>query len=85
MIMLAPYHSDVYSFIYVYDISNKAAPVLTRNFTVSGSYFNSRMIGNYVYEVVSQPAMSTMTPLPCLSFTTAKRINVTPSAIYYAD
>ena len=34
----------------------KLAPVLTRNFTVSGSYFNSRMIGNNVYAVVSQTA-----------------------------
>ncbi|MCJ7560555.1 beta-propeller domain-containing protein, partial [Candidatus Bathyarchaeota archaeon] len=50
-----PYQSEVNTFIYVYDISDKAYPVLARNFTISGSYFNSRMIGNYVYAVVSQP------------------------------
>jgi uncharacterized secreted protein with C-terminal beta-propeller domain len=46
---------DVKTFIDVYDISNKSKPALLRNFTMTGSYFNSRMIGDYVYFVVSQP------------------------------
>ena len=50
------FSDDVKTFINVYDISNKANPVLTRNFAMSGSYFNSRMIGNYVYAIISQPA-----------------------------
>ena len=85
-VMLAPYRSDVYSFINVYDISNKASPILTRNFTVSGSYFNSRMIGNYVYAVISQPAMvyNNAVTLPAL-YEGQKEADVTPSAIYYAD
>lgn len=85
-VMLAPYRSDVYSFINVYDISNKASPVLTRNFTLSGSYFNSRMIGNYIYAVVSQPAMvyNNAVTLPTV-YEGQKESDVTPSAIYYAD
>ena len=51
-----PYYIDVKTFIRVYDISDKTNPVLKRDFTVSGSYFNSRMIGEYVYAVISQPA-----------------------------
>ena len=47
---------DVKTFVNVYDISNEANPTLLRKFTMSGSYFNSRMIGEYVYFVVSQPA-----------------------------
>jgi len=47
---------DIKTFMNVYDISNRANPTLVRNFTMSGSYFNSRMIGDYVYFVVSQPA-----------------------------
>lgn len=47
---------DVKTFLNVYDISNKSAPSPLTNFTMTGSYFNSRMIGNYVYFVVSQPA-----------------------------
>jgi inhibitor of cysteine peptidase len=40
--------------IKVYDISNKANPVLTRNFSVDGNYFSARMIGDYVYVVTTQ-------------------------------
>jgi len=49
------YCVDVKTFVNVYDISNKTNPTLLRDFTISGSYFNSRMIGEYVYFVASQP------------------------------
>ena len=51
-----PYRVDIKTFVNVYDISEKTQPVSLKNFTMSGSYFNSRMIGDYVYFVVSQPA-----------------------------
>ena len=54
--MISPYLNEVRTFLNVYDVSDKVNPVLARNFTLSGSYFNSRMIGDYVYAVVSQPA-----------------------------
>lgn len=84
--MLQAYHSDVYTYLNVYDVSNKATPTLTRNLTVSGSYFNSRMIGNDVYTVVSQPASvygNTVT-LPTMS-TGVQESSIVPSSIYYAD
>ena len=86
MPMLAAYHADVYTFINVYDVTNKANPVLDRNFTVSGSYFNSRMIGNYVYAVVSQPATvnNNDVTLPAV-YNGKAETNVPPSSIYYAD
>ncbi len=40
--------------IKVYDISNKESPLLTRNFSVDGNYFGSRMIDDYVYLVATQ-------------------------------
>jgi inhibitor of cysteine peptidase len=52
----APYYGDVRTFVNIYDLSDAAKPTLLRNFTISGSYFNSRMIGNYVYLVTSQAA-----------------------------
>jgi inhibitor of cysteine peptidase len=84
------YQSDVNTFINVYDISDKAHPVLARNFTISGSYFNSRMIGNYVYAVVSQPAvvLDNAVTLPRVQEATkvaAKVSEVAPSSVYYAD
>ena len=54
--MIYPYNSEINTFLKVYDISDKAYPELANNYTLSGSYFNSRMIGDYVYIVVSQPA-----------------------------
>ncbi len=84
--MLMPYHSDVYTYINVYDVSDKASHVLARNLTISGSYFNSRMIGNYVYAVVSQPAdvLDEAVALPKV-YENTKVSYVEPSSIYYAD
>jgi uncharacterized secreted protein with C-terminal beta-propeller domain len=84
--MIYPYQSEVNTFIYVYDISDKAYPVLARNFTISGSYFNSRMIGNYVYAVVSQPAyiLNDAVTLPRV-YQETKVSDVAPSSVYYAD
>lgn len=36
----------------VYDISDKKKPVQVSNFSVNGNYFQSRMIGDYVYFIV---------------------------------
>jgi uncharacterized secreted protein with C-terminal beta-propeller domain len=55
-----PYASTIFmetkTFIDLYDISDRTNPVFLKNFKMSGSYFNSRMISDYVYFVVSQPA-----------------------------
>jgi uncharacterized secreted protein with C-terminal beta-propeller domain len=81
------YANTVKTFIYVYDVSNKADPVLTRNLTLSGSYFNSRMIGSYLYTVVSQPAYvennDTVTLPHVYTPTDGKEVSAT--SIYYAD
>jgi len=47
------YGSSEKARIWVYDISNKANPVSTRNVTIDGYYFDSRMIGDYIYAVVN--------------------------------
>jgi inhibitor of cysteine peptidase len=49
------YCVDVETFVNLYDISNKTNPTFLKDFTISGSYFNSRRIGEYVYFVASQP------------------------------
>ena len=40
-------------FVRIYDVSDKENPVLTRNISFNGYYFNSRMIGNFVYLIVN--------------------------------
>jgi inhibitor of cysteine peptidase len=84
--MLSPYHADVYTYMNVYDVSNKADPVLTENLTVSGSYFDSRMIGDDVYAVVSEPATvyNGNIRLPTVIDDNQKS-SISPSSIYYSD
>lgn len=84
---IMPYYgSDVYTFINVYDVSDKVDPTLVRNFTMSGSYFNSRMIGNNVYAVISQPAVvyNDVVTLPAV-YEDKTEYDASPSGIYYAD
>ncbi|MEW5760635.1 MAG: beta-propeller domain-containing protein, partial [Candidatus Thermoplasmatota archaeon] len=42
------------TFIKVYDIKNRANPILVRNLSAEGTYISSRMIGDYVYVVIQQ-------------------------------
>lgn len=42
--------------IRVYDAKNRANPRPVRNVTIDGNYFDSRMIGSYVYTLIYQPA-----------------------------
>jgi uncharacterized secreted protein with C-terminal beta-propeller domain len=53
-IIASPYWGGSSTFVYVYDVSEAANPTLARNFTMSGNYFNSRMIGDYVYVIISE-------------------------------
>jgi len=43
-------------FVEVYDVSDRAKPVLARTVILNGTLIGSRMVGNYVYAVVNQPA-----------------------------
>jgi uncharacterized secreted protein with C-terminal beta-propeller domain len=85
-IVPAPYWGSDTTFVYIYDVSDKANPVLTRNFTISGNYVDSRMIGNYVYDIVDQDAWVTdgTVMLPEV-FSGPNILSVDPTTIYYAD
>jgi inhibitor of cysteine peptidase len=77
---------DVKSFVNVYDISDKSEPVLLRNLTMTGSYFNSRMMGKYVYFVVSQPAyvIYDTVILPKI-YSDGQVKEIVPSEIHYSN
>ena len=85
--MIYPYPIEVKTFLKVYDISDKVHPELADNYTLTGSYFNSRMIGDYIYTVVSQPAQileNNILPLPRIYAGTEVN-EVAPSEIFYSD
>jgi uncharacterized secreted protein with C-terminal beta-propeller domain len=80
------YFVDIKTFANVYDISDKTNPQLLRNFTMSGSYFNSRMIGKYVYFVISQPAyvIYDTVVLPKI-YSTSGFKEISPSEIHHSN
>jgi inhibitor of cysteine peptidase len=51
-----PYAYTGEAFVKVYDLTDRANPNLTRTIVLNGTLSGSRMIGNYVYAVVNQPA-----------------------------
>ena len=85
-IAIMPFYSYEATAINIFDISNKAVPLLVRNFTVSGNYFNSRMIGNYLYAVTSQSAMiyNDLVTVPAV-YNSGVAYAASPTSIYYAD
>ncbi|MGF3522275.1 MAG: beta-propeller domain-containing protein [Candidatus Bathyarchaeia archaeon] len=73
------------TFLRVYDVSNKNRPALTRNFTITGNYVNSRMIGDYVYLIVNENVQvnNGEVNLPVV-FSDSSVSNVEPSKIFYS-
>lgn len=51
-----PYYGVTNTSFLVYDISDRSKPILERNVTVDGYYLSSRMIGDYVYAIINEPA-----------------------------
>ena len=49
-------HSGPETTVTVYDISDRANPSKLRDFGMDGSYFNSRLIGDYLYFITTTPA-----------------------------
>lgn len=74
------------TFIKVYDISDRENPLLARNVSLDGCYFNSRMIGEYVYTVVNKPAglFNGEVSLPKL-YSSDDVKEILASEIYYTD
>jgi uncharacterized secreted protein with C-terminal beta-propeller domain len=72
--------------IKVYDVSDRTSPSLKRNETRDGYYFNSRMIGNYVYVVINQQLyhQEDEVTLPKI-YSNNKIKEVSATEIYYVD
>ncbi len=70
----------------VFDIADRKAPRIIGSLTVSGAYFDSRMIGDYVYFVAQQPIdyYSREVPLPLIMGGDETRVIQAPE-IYYFD
>jgi uncharacterized secreted protein with C-terminal beta-propeller domain len=81
-----PYATSSETFVKVYNVSDRANPLLTGDVTINGTYFSSRMIGDYVYAVTNQPIFwcDSRVILPMIiSLSETKTIQ--PNEIYYSN
>lgn len=74
------------TFIKVYDISDRENPVLKRDVSFDGSYFNSRLIGDFVYVIINKYAnyWDNIVPLPEICHN-GKTVTVPATEIYYFE
>jgi uncharacterized secreted protein with C-terminal beta-propeller domain len=72
-----------FSYVKVYDISDRENPVLKRDVSFNSSYFKSRMIGNYVYIILNSPVWSEVI-LPCISLNGENYVT-SATEIYYFE
>ncbi len=71
------------SFVKIYDVSDRYNPVLLKSIESAGSYVSSRMIGDKVYVIFSEPAASDL-PRP-LYTVDGKLSELSPTQIDYLD
>jgi inhibitor of cysteine peptidase len=88
--LIPPYIYNDKMFVKVYDITNRANPVLSRTVIVNGTLSGSRMIGDYVYAVVNQPVTQPSSNetylevmLPTISGDHVREVQ--PNEIHYID
>jgi len=81
-----PTYETPRTFIKVYDVSDRTNSISARNVSLDGYYFNSRMIGNYVYVVINKPAycQEDEVALPKIYFDDGFK-EISPTDIYYSD
>ncbi|MEM3577435.1 MAG: beta-propeller domain-containing protein [Candidatus Bathyarchaeia archaeon] len=80
------YCGEPKTFIQIYDVSFREFPTLRREIIVEGHYFNSRMIGNYVYAIVMRSACinNDEVELPKICFDGEWR-EIDATEIYYSN
>ncbi len=84
--LVLPYWNAGTTFVYVYNVVDKTSPTLARNFTMSGNYVNSRLIGDHLYDIITENAyvVNQTVILPSV-FERGAISNVEPTKIYYAE
>ncbi|MFH1420693.1 MAG: beta-propeller domain-containing protein [Candidatus Aenigmatarchaeota archaeon] len=75
------------AFVKVYDVTDRANPTLTRDVSINGSYYGSRMIGDYIYVIAPQFIYyynENPIPMPVITDSGVTK-TVAASEIYYFD
>jgi len=85
--IMPPRYYSPRTFVNVYDVTDRANPILTRNVSVDGNYFDSRMIGDYVYLIANDPVNYGGTnpiPMPVIQSGSVSK-TIAASDVYYFD
>ncbi|KKR21377.1 MAG: hypothetical protein UT48_C0009G0009 [Parcubacteria group bacterium GW2011_GWE2_39_37] len=64
--MILPNPQSTFTFLKVYDLSDKQSPKLSRDLAFEGNYSDSRLIDGYLYFVTSKYSYSDDNPLPII-------------------
>jgi inhibitor of cysteine peptidase len=82
--VMPPYeYKEPRTFVHVYDIKDREEPELDSEFSVTGNYYSSRMIGDYVYVITNQYIQEDVV-LPSVYEDGDVRV-IEPTDIYYTD
>jgi uncharacterized secreted protein with C-terminal beta-propeller domain len=74
------------AFVKVYNVADRANPLLTNEVTINGTYFSSRRIGDYIYAVTSQPTYWRRSKLILPMITSPNKTKIIqPNEIYYSN
>jgi uncharacterized secreted protein with C-terminal beta-propeller domain len=61
--IMPPRYNQPTTYIKVYDVSDRANPLLTSDLVFNGTYYESRMIGNQVYAILTVPTYGNEIPV----------------------
>lgn len=85
--IIAPRYNTQKTFVKIYDVTERTNPILKRNVSVDGNYFDSRMIGDYAYVIVNEPVYYSEPepiPLPVIESNGIVK-TIAATDIYYSD
>ncbi len=72
------------SYILIYDVSDKSAPVLEKNYSIEGDILESRMINNYIYTITTSYISYYSDPIVIPAIKESSSIIAKPD-VYYFD
>jgi uncharacterized secreted protein with C-terminal beta-propeller domain len=81
--MIAPRYYRAAAHAYVYSIRDRADPVLVRDITLSGTYYDSRMIGDRVYVITNENVYYGMDEIPMPEVKDSLGTSVEPKVSYF--
>jgi inhibitor of cysteine peptidase len=61
--IMPPRYSEPTTYVKIYDITDRTSPVLARDLVFNGSYYDSRMVGDYLYSIINVPAYQDRIPV----------------------